>query len=86
MPRADGNTFQISAYGEKADRDRLFLVAEAEGVSQSQWIINKLRVAYQDLYGPEHPTKILHRGGASILKGEGDGPPIEAEELESASV
>jgi len=67
MPKAGSNTFQISAYGERADRDRLFLIAEAHGVSQSQWVIDQIRSAFLALYGTEHPTKVLHQGGAAVL-------------------
>lgn len=67
MPRAGSKTIQITGYGEQADRDRLFLIAEAYGVSQSQWLVGQIRKTYDDLYGSEDPTSVIHRGGAAVL-------------------
>jgi hypothetical protein len=59
MPKANTNTFMIAAYGEEADRARLLILAEAEGMSMSQWLLSRLRSAYSELYGDADPQQVI---------------------------
>jgi hypothetical protein len=43
----------IIAYGTPEDREKLAAVAKAMGVSGSAWIIEQIRVRYQELFVPE---------------------------------
>ena len=49
------NNQMIAAYGEADDRLRLRAVAEAAGVSQSSWVISRIREAHLELVGSDKP-------------------------------
>jgi putative chitinase len=62
MPKANAgkHSWQVSAYGEQADRIRLLLVARAAGEkSQSWWVINRIREAFVELYGDADPEQVM---------------------------
>lgn len=67
MPKKGSKVFQLTAYGDEADRDRLFLVAEAVRKSQSKFLLDYIRDTYKELYGDQDPIKVLHKGGAATL-------------------
>jgi len=48
----------IAAYGTAEDRVRLKRVADAAGVSQSAWLITKIREADRELSSPEEDSAV----------------------------
>jgi len=49
----------IMAYGTQEDRIRLEALARLEGQSSSQWMIQKIRAAYVEIYGSTDPSKVV---------------------------
>lgn len=48
-------THGIISYGTPEDRARLAAIAQAERMSGSEWIIEKIRERYKELYGDTKP-------------------------------
>lgn len=48
----------IIAYGTDLDREKLALMASLEGVSASEWIVNKIREVYGNAFGEIEPKCI----------------------------
>jgi len=61
-PKVGARTRLIAAYGEQSDRVRLQLLAEASGTSQSLWLLDKIRSAYQEMFGDAEPMEVLNVG------------------------
>jgi hypothetical protein len=45
----------IMAYGTQLDRDKLAIMASVESKSASQWILDKIRAEYSQVFGEVQP-------------------------------
>jgi hypothetical protein len=55
----------IAAYGTEEDRQRLRVIAEASSLSQSAWVISRVREAYRELHGDTPPSEVLSANSTS---------------------
>jgi hypothetical protein len=57
----------IMAYGTKNDRLRLEALAVLAEKSSSQWIIEAIRAAYQEIYGETPPSEVVQKNEPDSL-------------------
>lgn len=49
----------IMGYGTDDDRLKLEAIATLSGLSSSQWIIQQIRAAYDEVYGDTPPSNVV---------------------------
>ena len=55
MARAKG----IMAYGTDLDREKLAVLAEFSSKSSSEWLIDQIRLVYEQHFGDTDPKRII---------------------------
>lgn len=51
----------IVGYGDPDDRLRLEALAKLADKSSSQWVIEAIRAAYEDVYGQVPPSEVVQK-------------------------
>lgn len=60
----------IMAYGTQQDRCKLAVLAGATGVSASQWILDKIRTEYNQVFGQVEPKPEAFKKGSKGLSND----------------